>query len=198
MWPFLAHVTISGDVRNKFSIIIGTALEQLCCQWTHMFGEHFFLQSWKRFINREICIVCWLQAALWQPNMNEIYSNLPFSRKDFQHLKCREYFIIGQNMSSFHLWKYLFSNHRALWIKLNKFSMKNLTCNDVTTVCICYVLLILHLYFLSCPYSAWPKANVWHFLHRNNFSCFTIYVLLVANMLQMLKNSFCLIKIMIT
>ena len=47
-----------------------------------------------------------------------------------------------------------FSNRRALWIKLNKFTIKNLTCNDVTTVCICYVLLILHLYFLSCPYSA--------------------------------------------
>ena len=38
-----------------------------------------------------------------QPNMNEIYSNLPFSKKDFLHLKCKEYFIIGQNMSSFHL-----------------------------------------------------------------------------------------------
>ena len=61
--PFLAHVTISGDVRNKLSIIIGTALEQLCCQRTHMFGEHIFLQSSKRFINHEICIVCWLQAA---------------------------------------------------------------------------------------------------------------------------------------
>ena len=65
-----------------------------------MFGEHIFLQSSKRFINREFCIVCWLQAALCQPNMNEIYSNLPFSRKDFLHLQCREYFIIGQNMSS--------------------------------------------------------------------------------------------------
>ena len=57
-----------------------------------------------------------------------------------------------------------FSNCRALWIKLNKFTIKNLTFNDVTTVCICYVLLLLHLYFLSCPYSAWTKAN-WHFLH---------------------------------
>ena len=103
-------------------------------------------------------------AALWQPNMNEIYSNLPFSTKDFLHLKCRDYFIIGQNVSSFHLWKYLFSNRRALSIKLNKLTIKNLTCNDVTTVCICYVLLILHLYFLSCPYSAWTNA-VWHFLH---------------------------------
>ena len=28
-----------------------------------MSGEHIFLQSSKRFINREICIVCWLQAA---------------------------------------------------------------------------------------------------------------------------------------
>ena len=65
-----------------------------------MFGEHIFLQSSKRFKNREFCVVCWLQAALWQPNMNEIYSNLPFSRKDFLHLQCREYFIIGQNMSS--------------------------------------------------------------------------------------------------
>ena len=150
-------MTISGDVHNKLLIIIGTALEQLCCQWTHMFGEHIFLQSSKRFINREICIVCWLQDALWQSNMNEICLNLPVSRKDFLHLKCREYFIIGQNMSS--LWKYPFSNHHAPWIKLNKFKVKNLTCNDVTTVCIYYVLLILHLYFLSCPYSAWTKAN---------------------------------------
>ena len=151
-------MTVSGDVRNKLSIIIGTALEQLCCQRTLMFGEHIFLQSSKRFINHEICIVCWLQAALWQPNMNEIYSNLPFSRKDFLHLKCTEYFIIGQNMSS--LWKYLFfSNCCALWMKLNKLTIRNLTCNDVTTVCICYILLILHLYFLSCPYSAWTKAN---------------------------------------
>ena len=151
-------MTISGDVRNKLSIIIGTALEQLCCQRTHTFGEHIFLQSLTRFINREICIVGWLQAALWQPNVNEIYSKLPFSRKDFLHLKCREYFIIGQNISS--LCKYLFfSNHHALWIKLHKFTIKNLTCNDVTTVCICYVLLILHLYFLSYPYSAWTKAN---------------------------------------
>ena len=150
-------MTISGDVCNKLSIIIGTALEQLCCQQTHMFGKHIFLQSSKRMINREICIVCWLQAALWQLNINDIYSNLPFSRKDFLHLKCREYFIIGQNMSS--LWKYLFLNRRALWIKLNKFTIKNLTCNDVTTACKCYVLLILHLYFLSCPYSAWTKAN---------------------------------------
>ena len=144
-------MTISDDVRNKLSIIIRIALEQLCCQRTHMFGEHIFLQSlkwfinhvicivcwlqaalWqpnmneiysnlpfsmndflhlqslKWFINHVICIVCWLQAALWQPNMNEIYSNLPFSRNDFLHLKCRDYFIIGQNMSSFHLWKYLF------------------------------------------------------------------------------------------
>ena len=38
-------MTISGDVRNKLSIIIGTALEQLCCQRTRMFGEHIFLQS---------------------------------------------------------------------------------------------------------------------------------------------------------
>ena len=68
-----------------------------------MFCEHIFLQSSKGFINREICIVCWLQAALRQPNMNEIFSNLPFSRKDFLHLKCREYFIISQNMSSFPL-----------------------------------------------------------------------------------------------
>ena len=68
-----------------------------------LFGEHIFLQSLKPFINREICIVCWLQAALSQPNMNEIYLNLPFSTKDCLHLKCREYFIIGQNMSSFHL-----------------------------------------------------------------------------------------------
>ena len=151
-------MTISGDVRNKLSIIIGTALEQLCCQRAHMFGKHIFLQSSKRFINREICIVNWLQAALWQPNMNKIYSNLPVSRKDFLYLKSREYFIIGQNISS--LWKYFFlSNRHALWIKLNKFTIKNLTCNDVTTVCICYVLLILHLYFLSCPYSAWTKAN---------------------------------------
>ena len=146
-------MTISGDVRNKLSIIIGTALEQLCCQLTHMFGERIFLRSSKRFINREICIICWLQAALWQLNMNEIYSNLPFSRKDFLHLKCREYFIIGQNMSS--LWIYLFFKPPCSMNKLNKFTIKNLTCNDVTTVCICYVLLILHLYFLSCPYSAW-------------------------------------------
>ena len=134
-------------------------IEQLCCQRTHMFCEHIFLQSSKGFINREICIVCCLQAALWQPNMNEIYSNLPFTRKDILYLKYREYFIIGQNMSSFHLWKYLFSNCRALWRKLNKFTIKNLTCNDVTTVCICYVLLISHLCFLSCHYSAWTKAN---------------------------------------
>ena len=153
-------MTISGDVRNKLPIIIGPALEQLCCQRTHMFCEHIFLQSSERFINREICIVCWLQATLWQPYMNEIYSNLPFSRKDFLYLKCREYFIIGQSMSSFHLWKYLFfSNRCALWIKLNKFTIKNLTCNDVTSVCLCYVLLILQLYFLSCHYSAWTKAN---------------------------------------
>ena len=158
-------MTISGDVRNKLSIIIRTALKQLCCQRTHMFGEHIFLQSLKRFINHEICIVCWSQAALWQPNMNEIYSNLPFSTKDFLHLKCRDYFIIGQNMSSLYLWKYLFSNRRALWIKLNKFTIKNLTCNDVTTVCICYVLLILHLYFLSCPYSAWTNANCLAFFY---------------------------------
>ena len=163
MWPFLAHVTISGDVRNKLSITIGTALEQLCCQQTHMFGEHIFLQSSKWFINREICIVYWLQAALWQPNMNEICSNLPFSRKDFLHLKCREYFIIGQNMSS--LWKCIFSNRRTLWLKLNKLTIKNLTCIDVTTVCICYILLILHLYFLSCPYSAWTKANCLAFFY---------------------------------
>ena len=159
-------MTISGDVRNKLSIIIGTALEQLCCQRTHMFGEHIFLQSSKRFINREICIVCWLQAALWQPNMNEIYSNLPFSRKDFLHLKCREYFIIGQKKCPFFTCENIFlSNRRALWIKLNKFTIKNLTCNDVTTVCICYVLLILHLYFLSCPYSAWTKANCLAFFY---------------------------------
>ena len=92
-------MTISGDVHNKLSIIIGTALEQLYCQQTHIFGEHTFLQSSKRFINREICIVCWLQIY----NMNEICSNLPFSTKDFLYLKCREYFVIGQNMSSFHL-----------------------------------------------------------------------------------------------
>ena len=152
-------MTISGDVRNKLSIIIGTALEQLYCQQTHVFGEHIFLQSSKRFINLEICIVCWLQAALWQPNMIEIYSNLPFSTKDFLHLKCREYFIIGLNVIFSPLKIPLFSNRRVLWIKLNKFIIKNLTCNDVTTVCICYVLLILHLYFLSCPYSARTNAN---------------------------------------
>ena len=115
--------------------------------------------------------ICLLQAILWQPNMNEIYSNLPFSRKDFLHLKCREYFIIGQNMSSFHLWKYpFFLNHHALWMKLNKFTIKNLTCNDVTTVCICYLLFILHLYFLSCHYSAWTKTNCLAFftLAENN------------------------------
>ena len=143
-------MTSSGDVRNKLSIIIEPALKQLCCQSTHMFCEHIFLQSSEGFINRDICIVCLLQDALWQPNMNEIYSNLPFSRKDVLHLEYREYFVVGQSMSSFHLWKYLFSNRRALGIKLNKSTIKNLTWNDVTTVFICYVLLILHLYFLSC------------------------------------------------
>ena len=54
----------SGDVRNKLSSIIGPALEHLCCQRTHMFFEHILLQSSKGFINREICIVCWLQATL--------------------------------------------------------------------------------------------------------------------------------------
>ena len=152
-------MTISSDVRNKLSIIIGPALEQLYCQRTHMFCEHIFLQSSKRFINREICIVCWLQATLWQPNMNEIYSNLPFSRKDFLHLKCREYFIRPKYVLFSPVKIPFFSNRRALWIKLNKFTIKNLTCNDVTTVCISYVLLILHLYFLSCHYSAWTKAN---------------------------------------
>ena len=143
-------MTNSGDVRNKLPIIIGPALKQLCYQRTHIFCEHIFLQSSKRFINREICIVCWLQATLWQSNMNEIYSNLPFSRKDVLHFKYREYFIIGQNMSFFSCENTFFSNRRALWIKLNKFTIKNLTCNDVTTLCIYYVLLILHLYFLNC------------------------------------------------
>ena len=57
-----------------------------------------------------------------------------------------------------------FSNRRALWIKLNKFTIKNLRCNDVTTVCICYV---LHLYFLSYHYSAWTKANCLAFFLQN-------------------------------
>ena len=153
-------MTISGDVHNKLSIIIGTALEQLCCQQTHMFGEHIFLQSSKRFINREICIVCWLQAALWQPNMNEICSNLPFFPRRFSTLKMQRIFHYRPKYVIFSPVKIpFFSNHRALWIKLNKFTIKNLTCNDVTTVCICYVLLILHLYFLSCPYSSWTNAN---------------------------------------
>ena len=43
--------------------------------------------------------------------------------------------------------------------KIKHVKIKNLTCNDITTVCICYVLLILLLYFLSCPYSAWTNAN---------------------------------------
>ena len=156
-------MTISGDVGNRLLIIIGPALEQLCCQRTHMFCEHIFLQSSKRFINREICIVCWLQATLWQPNMNEIFSNQPFSRKDFLHLKCREY--KAQICPLFRCENTFFSNRHALWIKLNTFTIKNLTCNDVTTVCICYVLLILHLYFLSCHCSAWTKANCLAFFY---------------------------------
>ena len=126
-------MTIYSDVRNKLSIIIGPVLEQLCCQRTHMCCENIVLQSSKRFIILEICIVCWLQAALWQPNMNEIYSNLPFSRKDFLHLKCREYFIIGQNMSSFHLCKYLFFKPPCSMnkiIQVYNIELDMLWCND--------------------------------------------------------------------
>ena len=159
-------MTISGDVRNKLSIIIGPALKQLCCQRIQIFCEHIFLQSSKGFINREICIVNWLQDALWQPNMNEIYSNLPFTRKDVLHLKYREYFVIGHNISSFHLWKYFFFKPPCPMNKINTFTTKNLTCNDITTVFICYVLLILHLSFPSCHYSAWTKANCLAFFYK--------------------------------
>ena len=55
----------------------------------------------------------------------------------------------------------------AVWITLNKFTIKNLTCNDVTTVCICHVLLILHLYFLSCHYSACTEVNCLAFFLQN-------------------------------
>ena len=159
-------MTISGDVRNRLFIIIGPALEQLCCQWTHMFCEHIILRSSERFINREICIVCWLQTALSQPNINGTLSNLPFSRKDFLHLKCRELFHYRPKYVLFSPMKILcFSNSHALWIKLNKFTIKNLTCNDVMTVCICYVLLILHLYFLCCHYSSWTKVNCLAFFY---------------------------------
>ena len=51
-------ITNSGDVRKKFSIIIGPALEQLCCQRTHMLCEYIILHLSKGFINREIYIVC--------------------------------------------------------------------------------------------------------------------------------------------
>ena len=158
-------MTISGScdqfwwctwqIINHYRACLGTVVlpTDLHVLWA------YFLAVIERFINCEIWIVCWLQATLWQPNMNEIYSNLPISRKDVLHLKCREnhyrpkYVLFSPVKIPF------FSNRRALWIKLNKFTIKNLTCNDVTTVCICYVLLILHLYFLSCHYSAWTKAN---------------------------------------
>ena len=61
----------------------------------------------------------------------------------------------------------MFSNRSALWIKLNKFAIKNLTCNDVTNVCIYYVLLILHQNFRSCHYSAWTKVFFFFFFFLN-------------------------------
>ena len=137
-------MTIFGGVRNKLSIIVGPALEQLYCQQTklNMFGEHIFLQSSERFITREICIVCWLQAALWQLNMNEIYSNLHFFFKEgFSTFKMQRIFHYKPKYVLFSPVKIpFFSNYRAVWIKLNKFTIKNLTCNDVTTVCMCYAL----------------------------------------------------------
>ena len=42
-------MTISGDVGNKLSVNIGTALEQVCCQRTHMFGEHIFFSDIEKF-----------------------------------------------------------------------------------------------------------------------------------------------------
>ena len=38
-------------------------------------------------------------------------------------------------------------NSSALLVKLHKFATKNWMCNNVTTVHICYILLILHLCF---------------------------------------------------
>ena len=67
--------------------------------------------------------------------MNKIYSNLPFSRKDFLHLKCREYFIIGQNVSSFHCLYML------------------------------RIVNIIFKFFQAVTIVHGPKLIVWHFLH---------------------------------
>ena len=150
-------MTISGDVRNKLSIIMGTALEQLCCQWTHVWWAYFLavIETVYKSWDLHSLLVAGCPLTTW-------YKWNPFKPAIFQ-----EGFSALKMQRIFHYrLKYVlpvkipfFANRHALWIKLNKFTIKNLTCNDVTTVCICYVLLILHLYFLSCPYSAWTKAN---------------------------------------
>ena len=138
IWPVLAHVTISGDVRNTLSIFIGPALEHLCCQRTHMFCQHSLLVAG-----------CPLTTKYeWNLFKSAIF------QKGFSTLKMQRTFHYRP--------KYvLFSPVKMPFFKppcsMNK--IEQVYNYDVTTVCICYVLLILHLYFLSCHYKVWSEAN---------------------------------------
>ena len=152
-------MTISGDVRNKLSIInrncIGTAVLPTD---SHVWWAYFLAvietvyKSWDlHSLLVAGCPLTWYEWNLFKSAVfHEGFSTLKMQRTFHYRPK---YVIFSPVKIPF------FSNRRALWIKLNKFTIKNLTCNDVTTVYICYVLLILHLYFLSCPYSSWTNAN---------------------------------------
>ena len=84
----------------------------------------------------------------WQSNMNEIFSNMLFSwqgNRIYCSWNWRKCFIIGQNWFCSPLKRLSCFKQQCCFSKTKKFETKNWMCNDVTTVHICYISLILRL-----------------------------------------------------
>ena len=111
------------------------------------FCEHIFWQPPKRFTKCDICIVFFCamlpcDSLIWIKYF-QIY-HFPGRIIEFTALKIRQNVSLEFKISPIINCKvYPVLNSCALVVKLNKFATKNWMCNNVTTVDICYISLIL-------------------------------------------------------
>ena len=121
------------------------------------FCEHIFWQPPKGLHNVRFAFVVFFlvffwggNVTPWQSNMNEIFSNMSFSwqgKRIYCSWNWRKCFIIGQNWFYSPLKRLSCFKQQCCFSKTKKFETKNWMFNDVTTVHICYISLILRLCF---------------------------------------------------
>ena len=145
IWPILAmYVTNCRSLKGLYRTFVLPTDPHFC--------EHIFWQSPKGFIKCEICIffffvamlpcdsliwmkyfqICHFPGRIIEFTALKIGDNVSLEAKSGSILPCNVYPVL---------------NSSALLVKLNKFATKNRMCNDVTTVHICYISLILRLCF---------------------------------------------------